>query len=264
MPLERITLVHSDTDVTPYSPYGTAASRSMAMGGGALVVAADRLADKVRRVAGLLLEADPSDILLEDGRATVAGTDRGLDLSAIAWHAWRGFDLPDGDAPGLVETHLHDPANLTFPYATHAARVAVDRETGLVEVERFVVVHDCGTVVNPMIVEGQVHGGVAQGLGAALYEEISFSEVGQPMTTTFLDYLIPTSSTVPDLEVERTEHPSPDTPGGMKGVGEGGTIGAPAAILNAVARALPEVSERITDIPLTPSRLWSILHPEGA
>jgi carbon-monoxide dehydrogenase large subunit len=264
VPIERITLVHSDTDVTPYSPYGTAASRSMAMGGGALVVAADRLADKVRRVAGVLLEADPADITLEGGRATVAGTDRGLDLSEVAWHAWRGFDLPEGDSPGLVETHLHDPDNLTFPYATHAAQVAVDRDTGLVEIERFVVVHDCGTVVNPMIVEGQVHGGVAQGLGAALYEEISFSEVGQPMTTTFLDYLIPTSSTVPDLEVERTEHPSPTTPGGMKGVGEGGTIGAPAAILNAVARALPEVSDRITDIPLTPSRLWSILHPEEA
>jgi aerobic carbon-monoxide dehydrogenase large subunit len=263
VPLERVSLIHSDTDVTPYSPYGTAASRSIALGGGALHRAAERLADKLRRIAAERLEAAAEDIVLADGRAVVAGTEVGAPLAELAEHAWRGYDLPDGMEPGLLETFVLDPENLSFSYATHACQVAVDRDTGLVEVERFVVAHDCGTIVNPLIVEGQIHGGVAQGLGSALFEEVVFSENGQPLTTTLLDYLIPTSSTVPDIEIAHTEHASPHIPGGMKGMGEGGTIGAPAAILNAVAQALPEIAERITDIPLTPSRLWELLHPDA-
>ena len=260
VPADRIALVHSDTDFTPYSPYGTAASRSITVGGGAVVRAAGRLADKIRGIAAQLLEAAPEDIVLADGRATVAGTTVGMRLDQIAEHSWRGYDLPEGADPGLVETFVLDPADLAFSYGTHACRVAVDRATGFVEVERFVVVHDCGTVVNPLIVEGQVHGGVAQGLGAALLEEIVYSDRGQPLTTTFLDYLLPTSSSVPDIETEYTEHPSPHIPGGMKGMGEGGTIAAPAAILNAIADALPEMADRVTDIPMTPSRLWKLLN----
>ena len=259
VPLERISLIHSDTDVTPYSPYGTAASRSITVGGGALVLAAEELADKIRRIAAQLLEAAPEDVVLAEGRAVVAGTTAGVSLTEVAEQAWRGYDLPDGMTPGLVATRVLDPENLSFSYGTHACQVAVDRATGMVEVERFVVVHDCGTVVNPLIVEGQVHGGVAQGLGAALLEEVVFSDDGQPLTATFLDYLLPTSSTMPDVQTEHSEHPSPHIPGGMKGMGEGGTIAAPAAILNAIARALPDAASRITDIPMTPSRLWELL-----
>jgi carbon-monoxide dehydrogenase large subunit len=166
--------------------------------------------------------------------------------------------------PGLYETDVFDPPNLTFSYASHACRVAVDRRTGMVEVERFVVVHDCGTVVNPTIVEGQIHGGVAQGIGQALLEEAVFSEDGQPLSTSFMDYLIPTSSAMPDLEIEHLVHPAPHIPGGMKGMGEGGTIGAPAAVVNAIAAALPEIADRITETPVTPARLWHRLHEAAA
>ncbi len=260
VPLDRVGLIHSDTDVTPYSPYGTAASRSITVGGGALHRAAERLAEKIRRIAAELLEAAPEDVVLEDGRAVVAGTSVGVPLAEVAERAWRGGELPAGTDPGLIETCVLDPADLSFSYATHACQVAVDRDTGLVDVERFVVVHDCGTIVNPLIVEGQIHGGVAQGVGSALLEEIVYSDDGQPMTSTLLDYLIPTSTSIGDIQIEHTVHPSPFIPGGMKGMGEGGTIGAPAAILNAIAHALPDIADRLTDIPMTPWRLWALLH----
>ncbi len=260
--VEHIALVHSDTDVTPYSSYGTAASRSMALAGGAIVRAADRLADKIRRIAGDLLEAAADDVVLAEGRAAVAGTVRSVPLRDVALRAWRGFDLPEGDEPGLSETFVHDPEDFSFSYASHACRVAVDRDTGHVDIERFAVVHDCGTIVNPTIVEGQIHGGVAQGVGAALLEEVEFSDSGAPLSSTFMDYLLPVSSTIPDIDVEHTEHPSPFIPGGMKGMGEGGTIGATAAVMNAIARAVPEVSGKVTETPVTPTRLWTWLHAD--
>lgn len=258
VPIESITLVHSDTDVTPYSSYGTAASRSITLGGGAVVRASEALAQKIRRVAAELLEVSPEDVVLSDGRATVAGTDRAVSLADVARAAWRPAFLPPEIEPGLVATSVYDPEDLSFSYATHACQVAVDRDTGMVEVERFVVVHDCGTIVNPTIVEGQIHGGVAQGIGQALLEEAAYSEDAQPIATTFMDYLIPSSAVIPALEVEHMETPSPFTPGGMKGMGEGGTIGAPAAVVNAIAAALPEVSHLLTETPVTPARLWQV------
>jgi carbon-monoxide dehydrogenase large subunit len=257
--MEWIRLVHSDTDITPYSSYGTAASRSMAVGGGAIVRAADRLADKIRQVAGELLEADPSDIELAGGGATVGGTDVSMPLTEIAAAAVRAGRLPDGVAPGLSETVIHDPPELTFSYATHACRVAVDRRTGEIAVECYAVVHDCGIVVNPTIVEGQIHGGIAQGVGEALLEGLRFDANAQPLSTTFMDYLLPLATSLPDIHIEHTVHPSPTVPGGMKGMGEGGTIGAPAAVLNAVAAAVPEVADRIEEIPITPAVLRALL-----
>jgi len=259
VPMELIRLVHSDTDITPYSSYGTAASRSMAVGGGAIVRAADRLADKIRQVAGELLEADPSDIELAGGGATVGGTDVSMPLTEIAAAAVRAGRLPDGVAPGLSETVIHDPPELTFSYATHACRVAVDRRTGEIAVECYAVVHDCGIVVNPTIVEGQIHGGIAQGVGEALLEGLRFDANAQPLSTTFMDYLLPLATSLPDIHIEHTVHPSPTVPGGMKGMGEGGTIGAPAAVLNAVAAAVPEVADRIEEIPITPAVLRALL-----
>jgi aerobic carbon-monoxide dehydrogenase large subunit len=259
VPIDRIKIVQSDTATTPYSPYGTAASRSIALAGGAIVRASEAMGDRLRAIAAEMLEASADDVVLEDGAARVAGTDRSLPLEEVTAAGLRGYPRPDGQLPGLSETFVHDPPNPSFSYATHACRVAVDTETGAVEVERFVVVHDCGTMVNPMIVEGQIHGGVAQGIGAALLEEMAYDDAGQPMSTTFMDYLLPTADVVPSIEIEHLVHPSPFIPGGMKGMGEGGTIGAPAAVVNAIAAAVPGVATRITATPVTPQGLQELL-----
>jgi carbon-monoxide dehydrogenase large subunit len=259
VPLEWIRLVHSDTDLTPYSSYGTAASRSMAVGGAAIVQASERLAERIKLVAGELLEADPGDVELIDGRAIVGGTDVSISLPEVAEAALRAHRLPAGVEPGLEATLTYEPPGLSFSYATHACRVAIDRETGAIAVERFAVVHDCGTVVNPMIVEGQIHGGVVQGLGEALLEEVVYDEHAQPTSTSFLDYQLPLAESVPSMDVEHTVHPSPFVPGGMKGMGEGGTIGAPAAVLNAIGDALPEIADRIVETPITPVKISALL-----
>lgn len=255
-----VEVIHSDTDLTPYSAYGTAASRSIAVGGGATVRASERLADRIRAVAAEMLEADPADIVLADGRATVAGTRIGVDIVRVAERAWQGWHLPRGMEPGLTERAAYDPEEFTYSYAAHVCRVAVDPTTGTTEVERYAVAHDCGTIVNPTVVEGQIHGGVAQGLGAALLEDATFDELGQPTAATFLDYLIPVSDSVPDIQVEHLVHPSPYTPGGMKGMGEGGTNGAFACVANGVAAALPDAADRLNVTPLTPGVIWEALH----
>ncbi|MCY3910144.1 MAG: xanthine dehydrogenase family protein molybdopterin-binding subunit [bacterium] len=260
---ETIDLVHGDTDTTPYSPYGTAASRSIAVGGGAAVVAAQRVADKIRTVAAEMLEASPADIELGEGQARVAGTEVGVSICDVAQRAWQGFRLPEGTEPGLVASHSYDPASATFSYATHACRVAVDPGTGQVEVEDYAVVSDCGTIVNPTIVEGQIQGGVAQGLGAALIEEFVYDEQGQPLCSTLLDYHVPDSATMPDIRIEHLEIPSPFTPAGLKGMGEGGTNGAFAAVINAVCAALPEVDWTNVVTPLSPNRIWEMLHDQS-
>jgi carbon-monoxide dehydrogenase large subunit len=260
--LDRIELVCNDTDSTPYSAYGTAASRSMPVGGGAMLVASRKVAAKVRAIAAEMLEAAADDIVLADGAATVIGTNVSVPIAQVAQRAWQGFALPAGTEPGLLETAGYDPASATFSYAAHVCRAAVDRDTGEVVIEHYAVVHDCGTIVNPMIVEGQIHGGIAQGLGAALLEEFAYGPDGQPLTTTFLDYLAPVSASMPDVTIEHMETPSPFTPGGMKGMGEGGTNGAMACVVNAVAAALPEIADRIDRTPLSPSYLWELLQPE--
>ena len=261
--LDAVELVHGDTETTPYSPYGTAASRSIAVGGGAAVVAAQQVADKIRTIAAEMLEASPADIELVEGQARVAGTDVGVKVADVAQRAWQGFRLPEGTEPGLVASHSYDPASPTFSYATHACRVAVDPGTGQVEVEDYAVVSDCGTMVNPTIVEGQIHGGVAQGLGAALIEEFVYSDQGQPQCSTLLDYHVPDSATMPDIRIEHLEIPSPYTPGGMKGMGEGGTNGAFAAVVNAVCAALPDVDWTDVVTPLSANRIWEVLHDQS-
>lgn len=253
---ERVELRHSDTDETPYSPYGTAASRSMAVGGAATIRAADEVADRIRRIAAELLEAAPDDIELTDWEARVRGGGGAIGLAAVATRAWQGFALPDGLAPGLQSTVVHDPPDATFSYATHVCRVAVDPETGSVEIDRYGVVHDCGVQVNPTIVEGQIHGGVAQGAGATLLEEIAYDEHGQPLTANLLTYLVPDSTFLPSIEIESIETPAPNTPGGMKGMGEGGTNGAYPCVANAVAAAVPELGDRANRTPITPEDIW--------
>lgn len=258
--LDDVQLVTGDTDAAPYSAYGTAASRSIAVGGGAAVTAAGQVAAKLKAIAAEMMEANPADIVLGQGAAAVVGTNVSLPIAAVAHRAWQGFRLPDGLEPGLVATHVYDPTSGTFSYATHACQVAVDPDTGIVEVEAYVVVNDCGTMVNPTIVEGQIHGGIAQGLGAALLEEVLYDANGQPQAATLLDYLAPTTHDLPDVVIEHLEIPSPHTPGGMKGMGEGGTNGSFACVLNAVVAAVPELGASALTTPLTPDRLWTALH----
>ncbi|NBE96619.1 xanthine dehydrogenase family protein molybdopterin-binding subunit [Nonomuraea sp. KC401] len=256
VPIDRVRVVLGDTAATPYSSIGSVGSRSLAVGGGALTQAAARLRDKLVAIAAHLLEAAPDDLEVAGEAVRVKGDPRSsVTLREVATAAWRGWDLPDGLTPGLEERVSYDPKAYTFAYGAHAAAVAVDPETGKVELEGYWVVNDSGVLVNPTLVEGQIRGGVVQGIGMALTEEIVYSEDGQPVT----DYLLPTTREVPDIEVVMTQTPSPLTPGGMKGVGESGTIGPPAAIANAVAAALPEIAGRITDVPLTPASLWSLL-----
>ena len=262
-----VEVIHSDTDITPYSAYGTAASRSMALGGGSAVVAARELAGRIRAIAADMLEANPADLTLAAGQVTVAGTAASVPLAEVAAAAHRGFRLPDGQAPGLTASYIYDPPSPTFSFATHACSVAVDPELGGVEITDYVVVLDCGTVVNPVIVRGQVHGGAAQGIGAALSEEIVYDAGGQPRTTTLADYLVPTPDMIPDFTVEHLETPSPYTPGGMKGMGEGGTNAAFSCVINAVLDAISGAgtspSAEILTTPLSPERLWHALHPTG-
>ncbi|MET9241137.1 xanthine dehydrogenase family protein molybdopterin-binding subunit [Nonomuraea sp. NPDC003709] len=256
VPIERVRVVLGDTAATPYSSVGSIASRSLVVGGGALTRAAERLRGKLVALAAHRLEAAPGDLEIADGVVRVKGDPAAsLTLRELATSAWRGWDLPEGVEPGLEERVSYDPDAYTFAYGAHAAAVAVDPETGAVEVERYWVVNDAGVLVNPAVVEGQIRGGVVQGIGQALTEEIVYTPEGQPIT----DYFLPTTREVPDIEVVMLETPSPLTPGGMKGVGESGTIGPPAAIANAVAAALPEIAGRITDVPLTPYSLWSLL-----
>ncbi|GII75822.1 carbon monoxide dehydrogenase [Sphaerisporangium rufum] len=256
VPPHRVRVVLGDTAATPYSPVGSIASRALTVGGAALTRAADRLRDKIVAIAAHQLEADPADIEFTGEALQVRGDPAGRrTLREIATSAWRGWDLPDGMAPGLEERATYDPRAYTFSYAAHAAAVAVDPETGAVEVEGYWVVNDCGVVVNPAIVEGQLRGGVVQGIGMALTEQVGYTAGGRPAA----GYLPPTAREVPAVEVVLVETPSPHTPGGMKGVGESGVIGPPAAIGNAVAAALPEIAGSVTATPITSMSLWSAL-----
>ena len=258
-----VEVIHSDTDVTPYSAYGTAASRSLALGGGSAVVAGREIAERLRAIAAEMLEANPADLTLAGGQATVAGTSASVPLADVAAAAHRGFRLPEGQPPGLTATYVYDPPSPTFSFATHACAVAVDPELGSVEITDYVVVLDCGTVVNPVIVRGQVHGGVAQGIGAALCEEVIYDADGQPRTTTLADYLVPTPDVLPNFTVEHQQTPSPFTPGGMKGMGEGGTNASYPCVVNAVLDALAgaEPAGETLVTPLSPQRIWQASRP---
>ncbi|MGH8906484.1 MAG: xanthine dehydrogenase family protein molybdopterin-binding subunit [Egibacteraceae bacterium] len=261
VPIADVRVTLGDTATAPYSPIGSIASRSVTVGGAAVAQSAQRLRERLLAIAAHQLEADVADLELVDGaiRARDDPSAR-LTLRELAESAWLGWDLPEGMAPGLEERGAHDPPAYTYAYAAHAAAVAVDPETGSVEVEGYWLVNDSGVAVNPMIVTGQLHGGVVQGIGMALAEHVAYDAAGQPLTTTFADCPLPGAADVPDLCVELTQTPSPVTPGGMKGVGEAGVISAPAAIGNAVAAALPEIADQLTATPLTPGMLWALLH----
>jgi carbon-monoxide dehydrogenase large subunit len=248
---------------------GTYASRSMVLAGGAATLAAKELKQKLRRAASHLLETAPDDIEISDGVASVVGTDRRMTFRQLARGVYSEMGrIPADQREELGSTQTYDPIFGTSATAAHLAVVEVDPNTYQVRVERYIVAEDCGRIVNPMIVDGQVHGGVAQGIGAALFEEVVFNEEGQPLAASLVDYLIPTATEIPNIDVVHIEADSPTTLGGYRGMGEGGTIGAPAAIANAVSDALSPFGIQITDLPATPDRLYQLVQtarsPQGS
>jgi carbon-monoxide dehydrogenase large subunit len=261
-----VRLIHGDTALTPYST-GTWGSRSMVMSGGAVAAACDAIGARVKAIASKLLEVSAADLILENGYVGVEGTDRRLSLSEIAnvWYRKPQLLPADVDPSGLEATAGYKAKvdTGTFSYACHAASVAVDTETGHVEILDYVIVEDGGTLVNPMIADGQVYGGTAQGIGTALYEEMPFDAQGQPLATTLADYLLPSATEVPAMRIDHLETPSPYTRFGQKGIGEGGAIAPPAAIANAVNDALAPLGVEITESPLTPRRIVEALLRAG-
>ena len=263
--LGAVTIVQGDTERCPHGS-GSFASRSIVVSGGALVIAARRVREKVMKIAGHMLEAAPEDLVVEGGAITVRGTPgRGLTVADVARLAYRPASgtFPAGVDPALEATQHYDPPPATFSNGSHLAVVDVDPETGLVEIIRYVVVEDCGRMVNPMLVEGQTHGAVAQGIGNALYEEFAYDEGGQPLTTTFMDYLIPGTMDVPPVEVIHVETPPAVSVSGFKGMAEGGTIGSTAAVANAVADALAPLGIEVRELPLTPDRIVALVRAAG-
>jgi carbon-monoxide dehydrogenase large subunit len=257
---EDICVVQGDSDAVPMST-GTYASRSAVLGGGAAKHASRILQDKIRKVASHLLEAAAEDIEVYGGRATVAGTDRSVTFKQIAKAVYSDMKTLPVDARRELEgSYTYDPINGTTACATHLVAVEVDPTTCFVKIHKYVVAEDCGRIINPMIVDGQVHGGVAQGIGAALYEEMIYDGDGQLVSASLVDYVIPSAVEIPDIDVVHIESESA-VAGGFRGMGEGGTIGAPAAIANAISDALSALDINISILPMTPERLFRLLEP---
>ncbi len=264
IPIEDVTVELGDTQGAPFG-YGTYASRSAAVGAIAVYNSLQRIKQKARRIAAHMLEADVEDVELEGGRAFVKGSpETGKTIQEIAGAAALAYDLPEGEEPFLDDTTYYDPPNCTFPFGTHVAVVDVDPESGQVTLERYVAVDDVGRVINPMIVDGQVHGGIAQGVAQALWEGAVYDDQGQLTTSSLLDYAVPKAEFLPSLEVERTETPTDVNPLGIKGAGETGTIASTPAVVNAVVDALAPLGIRHLDMPLTPERVWRAMREAGA
>jgi aerobic carbon-monoxide dehydrogenase large subunit len=254
-----VEVIHGDTDTGPEGR-DTYGSRSLAVGGEAIARCANKIADKAKAIVAHNLEAAPEDIELIDGRFSVRGSpDRGMALAEVAGAAYLN-NVPEGMEPGLEETSFYDPENFVFPFGAHACVVDVDPETGKVKVVRYVAVDDCGNPINPLLIEGQVHGGVVHAIGQALYERIHYDQDGQLVTGTFVDYSLPTAAELPSFETDRTVTPSPVNSMGVKGVGEAGTIAASPAVTNAVIDALRPLGVTYINMPLTPMRVWEAIN----
>jgi carbon-monoxide dehydrogenase large subunit len=256
---EQVEVIHGDTDTGPFG-MGTYGSRTLSVGGEAAGRAAVKVQEKAKRLAAHLLEAAPEDIELADGKYQVRGSpDKGLALGDISLAAYVPENIPDGMEPGLEETSFYDPENFVWPFGAHAAIVDVDADTGKVDVVRYVAVDDCGRAINPLLIEGQVHGGIAHAIGQALFEQVVYDANGQLITGTFVDYALPTAAELPSFETDRTETPSPVNQLGVKGVGEAGTIAATPTMVNAVLDALRPLGVTYMDMPLTPMRVWQAI-----
>lgn len=260
---ENVEIVHGDTAQVQFG-MGTYGSRSAAVGGSALYVSLDKVIAKAKTIAAHLLEASADDIVFEDTAFHVEG----VPAKTVGWgdvvlQAYLAHNLPDGLEPGLEETSFYNPENFTYPFGSHIAVVEVDAETGEVDLQRYIAVDDVGNEINPMIVAGQVHGGLAQGIGQALWEQAVYDDSGQLLTGTLLDYAVPRAHKLPSFEIGRTITPCPHNPLGVKGVGEAGTIASPAAVTNAVIDALSEHGVTHLDMPLTAEKVWRALNENG-
>jgi aerobic carbon-monoxide dehydrogenase large subunit len=256
---EQVEVIHGDTDTGPFG-MGTYGSRTLSVGGEAAARAAVKVQEKAKRLAAHLLEAAPEDIELADGKYQVRGSpDKGLALGDISLAAYVPENIPEGMEPGLEESSFYDPENFVWPFGAHAAIVDVDADTGKVDVIRYVAVDDCGRAINPLLIEGQVHGGIAHAIGQALFEQVVYDANGQLITGTFVDYALPTAAELPSFETDRTETPSPVNQLGVKGVGEAGTIAATPTMVNAVLDALRPLGVSYMDMPLTPMRVWQAI-----
>ncbi|MBI3653615.1 MAG: xanthine dehydrogenase family protein molybdopterin-binding subunit [Acidobacteria bacterium] len=287
--LEDVTVIHGDTAIVQYG-IGTFGSRGIAVGGTAVFLAVEKLKEKAKQIAAHMLGADASSVTFKEGKfskpatraASVAGgvsdpdvpvseapaaalpepnvEDKQISIQDIALAAHIARELPPGMEPGMSATHFFEPTNFTFPFGTHICVVEIDKETGDIKIVKYVAVDDCGKVINPMIVEGQIHGGIVQAIGQALYEEVVYDEQGQLITGTLMDYALPKAAMIPHLELDRTETPSPVNPMGVKGVGEAGTIGATPAVVGAVVDALSPYGVRHLDMPLRPEKIWQAVN----
>jgi carbon-monoxide dehydrogenase large subunit len=265
VPLDHIEVIHSNTDVVPYG-IGTFGSRSLAVGGAALQMSVNKIKDKARQLAAYLLDVRPEDVTYGDGAIYVtADPSRKKTLAEVAFAATDFNWQPQGGAPAGLEPGLEaisrfEPANGTFPFGTHVCVVEVDRETGEVELKRYVAVDDCGNVINPLIADGQVHGGIAQGVAQALYEEVVYDTHGQLVTGSLMDYAVPKAPMLPAIETERTVTPTPVNPLGAKGIGEAGTIGSAPAVANAIVDALAPFGVTHLEMPFKPEKLWRLMN----
>jgi aerobic carbon-monoxide dehydrogenase large subunit len=261
IPAAHVQVEEGDTDTAPYG-LGTYASRSTPTSGAACAVAARKIRAKAKKIAAYLLEASEEDLEWEPGKFYVKGApQKAKTIQEIAFAAYTNH--PPGMEAGLEAVDYYDPPNLTFPFGSYICVVDIDRGTGEVKVRRFLAVDDCGNIINPMIVDGQIHGGLSMGLAPSLFEEISYDESGNISGGSFMDYLVPTAMETPNWETDKTVTPSPHHPFGAKGVGESATVGAPPAIVNAVVDALSHLGVRHIEIPMTPERVWNILREKG-
>jgi carbon-monoxide dehydrogenase large subunit len=260
VPMDDVLVVHGDTTIVQYG-IGTFGSRGTAVGGSALYYALQDLKAKMKKFGAMMLETD--DVSFAGGACTHAASGKSVSFGEMAVAAYHAKKLPRNTEPGLVATRFWEPSNFTFPFGAHIVVTEVDRDTGNIKVQRYVCVDDCGRIINPLIVDGQVHGGVAQGLGQALWEQAVYDDNGQLLTGELTDYAIPKAASMPWIESSHTETPSPVNPLGVKGVGEAGTIGCSPAVVNSVVDALSGLGVRHIDMPLTPEKIWKLIQQGG-
>lgn len=262
VPFEDVDIVHGDTQMVPMG-MGTYGSRSLAVGGAAIVSASRMVVEKARTIAAHLMEVGVDDVTFDSGTFYVTGApDKVKTIQEVALASYLAWNMPEGVTPGLEATYFYDPSNNVYPFGTHVCVVEVDKDTGQVAFKRYVAIDDVGYVVNPMIVDGQVHGGITQGLAQAVYESAVYDEAGQLLTGSLMDYAIPKAAMLPWFEVDRTETPSPTNVMGIKGAGETGTIASTPAVANAILDALAPYGVDHIDMPLTPQKIWRLIHEQ--
>ena len=260
VPFDQVDVVHGDTAKVPFG-MGTYGSRSLAVGGSALVKAMDKVIDKGRKIAAHLMEASADDIEFTDGVYKITGTDKQLTFGEIAFAAYVPHNFPFEELePGLEENAYYDPANFTYPAGTYVCEVEIDPETGVVEICSFHASDDFGRIINPMIVAGQVHGGLAQGIGQALLEHGIYDETGQLVSGSYMDYAMPRADDFPYFSVDTTVTECTHNPLGVKGCGEAGAIGSPPAVINAIVDALSDYGVTHVDMPATPEKIWHLIN----